>query len=149
VIAIAAAAARAAADPVLQTFDIRVAGPFPGQVTANGAAVTGRGTATPTSATSYSLLFPTGPGSLTETVVHTTGGIGAGCVERLSQSGTFKFSYFPTAVVRLRFGGSGTYTQSSVTVYLPLLRGGCDTTTPLQHTASVHAEATEVVFAVL
>jgi hypothetical protein len=144
----AATARAAASDPVLQSFHINVVN-HPGRVVASGIVLNSTGTATPTSPTSYNLTFPGGPGRLTETVTDSVGGIGPGCVQKLSQSGTFTFSYAPTAVLGLVFGGTGTYTQNSFTVYRLLPGGGCDTSAlPLLRNATVDAAATRV-FAVL
>jgi hypothetical protein len=147
-VTLAATAEAASADPVLQRFKISIVNQT-SQVKASGIVVNDRGTATPTSATSYQLSFPSGPGDLTETVQSTTGGLGPGCVERLSQTGTFEFSYTPTAQPGLRFGGDGTYTQSSLTIFHRLLGGGCDTAAPpVFRRVTVDAGAT-FVFAVL
>lgn len=143
-----AAASAASAPPVLQRFQITLgAGAAP--VTASGLVVSGRGTATPTSPTGFSLSFPTGPGFLTETVQHTVGGLGPGCVELLSQSGTFTFSYDPAAEPGVQFGGIGTFTSKSLTIYQQAAGGGCDTTTaPLVRLGTVNAGATQLFVSV-
>jgi hypothetical protein len=146
--AVPAAASAASAPPVLQRFQIAL-GAGAASATASGAVVNGAGTATPTSPTSFSLSFPTGPGFLTETVQHTVGGLGPGCVELLSQSGTFTFSYDPDAEPEVQFGGIGTFTSNSLTVYQQAAGGGCDTTAaPLVRLGMVNAGATQLFVAI-
>jgi hypothetical protein len=143
-----AAPAVAAPARVLQRFQISLAGAA-SPVTATGLALNGAGTATPSGPASFAMSFPTGPASLTESVQQTVGGLGPGCVDIRRESGTFTFSYSPTAQPGLRFGGNGTFTSSSLTIYHQNAGGGCDTAgAPLFQFGSVDAGATEV-FAVL
>jgi hypothetical protein len=137
------AAGAAAQVPVLQQFQIRITNQI-SRATARGLAVNDAGTATARSPTSYSLSFPSGPGNLFETPTSTVGGLDAGCVERLTQTGTFVFFFLPNSAPGIEFVGSGSYTQTSTTIYRSLAGGGCDTSRVLLRNVTVNAGATEV-----
>ncbi len=137
------AAGAAAQDSVLQQFQIRITDQL-SRATARGLAVNDAGTATASGPTSYSLSFPSGPGNLFEIPTSTVGGLDAGCVERLTQTGTFVFFFLPNSRPGLEFVGSGSYTQTSTTIYRPLASGGCDTSKPLLRNVTVSAGATQV-----
>jgi len=78
----------------------------------------GIGKATSTNPTSVALMFPAGPGSMTLTpIIGALSPPNAACIVVAQETGTFSFSFTPTAMPGFRFGGGGDYTRFTSTSY--------------------------------
>jgi hypothetical protein len=90
----ATAAGAATGDTPAQRFKIEIVNQT-SRALASGAVVNGQGTAAQTGPASFELRFPgAGPANLTVSPATVVRSISAGCLERLSESGTFSFFGF-------------------------------------------------------
>lgn len=112
-----AAAAPLPSAPVVKQFTVLMTKQLNVVIT-NGSNPAGVGQVAATSPTSFKMTFPAGPGTLTLTP--TISGVAAPdarCTATSKQSGTFSFTFTPTAQPGFAFGGSGGYVEYMVVTY--------------------------------